>query len=283
MEPPHTDKDPRSSRESGKMKSIFKPKRKRNHATTPIGPLRVAIEPLDKILRWCKELLSEPSPKCKNSAEDALLLPVRSPQEEKLRGALWYALTKQEEKQVDCPFDKIEKRARALSLSCEDVQALRQDVRAFPSEAEEQWPDLERIHYLCSIILRWKTSIQSPEDFFPDHLIIQNSHLHMMANQCQSDRVQKIAREAFLMAHVPWYDYERINAESAFGALCTIANQSVNSLVEAAGEELQNVVMQGPKKNTEYYDIAGIHVFLEYVRCKCGRTFTVYPLKDHKA
>ena len=260
-------------------KPLFKLKRKSRHSVQLVGPLHACIEPLGKLVDWCRELLANEHALCRESARKAIMYPVREASEEKLRGALWFALNKHHTKQKDVTFEMIEELARGIALSSKHLARISIMLKRYVVEDSEKWPDLERIHFMTQSAKEWAKGTEMIVDMKED--VVEVHHLRHMAHQCQSDKVQKKAREAFLMAHVPWYDYERVNAESAFGALCSIANQSVNRLVEIAGVDLHFVLDNDPKENPEYYNIAGIHVFLEYVRCKCARTYVVYPLKDH--
>lgn len=71
-----------------------------------------------------------------------------------------------------------------------------------------------------------------------------------------------------------------MQAESAFGALCTLANESVNQLVEKGGVELHSVIAKGPVEYPMFHPIAVISVFLEYVRCQIGNEYRLFFAKD---
>jgi len=76
------------------------------------------------------------------------------------------------------------------------------------------------------------------------------------------------------------YDYERLHADTAFGALCELASDRLNGLVEEGGADLHLVVRQGADVHPRFHVVAATAVFLEFVRCQTGLVRSVFFAKD---
>ena len=213
----------------------------------------------------------------------ALQFRIRSQNEEKLRGAMFYAWSKrhhQEENEYE--FQEMEEFARNIHLEAPGMKQLCKDIQSFCPKTQEQWVDLERMFFMASRVAKWQKDKIGIEMQCEEDAQFSLDTLKLMANQCQSDKVQKVAREAFLMSNVCWYDYERIGATSPFGALCTVANESLNGLVEKGSAECHVAIEKCHEEHKEFFPCAAMHVFFEYVRCQNKRVYVVYSLKDHK-
>lgn len=97
---------------------------------------------------------------------------------------------------------------------------------------------------------------------------------------CQSDKVQKLCRETYLMLNVSPYEMEASESPNAFSCLCTTANDRVNTLVERASAPLQAIVKAGPESQPHIFFLAALCVFCEFVRCKRALDTHVHTLYD---
>lgn len=208
---------------------------------------------------------------------ELLAFPVRSAREDSLRGAVFYALFHGATGRIGSSLADLERAARALTLeSADGLAAAAEGCRHKPPA---DWSALERVRFVAMQMAEMRLRVDAPQDDAPPSALVQR-YLATMAEYCQSDSGQKNARESFLMAHVPWYDYERLQAENAFGALCLLANDRVNGLVEQGGVELHCVVRQGPEEHPAFHPVAAACVFFEYVRCQTGTAYSVFFAKD---
>jgi hypothetical protein len=97
---------------------------------------------------------------------------------------------------------------------------------------------------------------------------------------CQSDTAQARSRDVLVRLAVSPYDMERTESPQAFSCLVTVANERVNHIMDVASDPIQAVVRAGHDANPDFYNIAAVGVFCEYVRCKRAINAPALTLHD---
>jgi hypothetical protein len=174
--------------------------RKRQRTMAPKrGPIVSCVEDMHSLVGLGEKCMTGDET-AREIIMEMLQYPVRSNIEEHLRGSLFYAAFCNHDSKV-ANFDDLESAVRAQGITDECV--LSTQIANIHEKQPERWHDLERMWFVSMKFEAIRSFVKPPNP--PEGAPPQASaSLPIMAEYCHSDAVQKKAREAFLMAKVPW-------------------------------------------------------------------------------